>query len=149
MLSIFNFMLDLYNTTIMTARKYLIFVIAGSVSIMAGIWAYYSMRGGFFAGDLFQFVIIGRLIIFALYLGLGRLGSERRGQPAEDELSKKVLQKAAATAFYVSLYMWLIVSYLSDSRDLPTHTWVGIGITGMALLFAGSWIYHNIKGIED
>jgi hypothetical protein len=142
-------MLDIYNTIIMKASKYLIAVIIGTASISLGVWAYYYMQGGFEAGDLFQFGIIGLLIVFAFYLGFRRLSSERRGQPAEDEMSKRVLQKAASTAYYFSLYMWLIVSYLSDSRDLPTHTWIGLGIVGMAILFAGSWFYHNLKGIDD
>jgi peptidoglycan/LPS O-acetylase OafA/YrhL len=133
----------------MKAKKYLITVIIGSLSITAGIWAYYSLQEGFAPGDLFQFGIIGLLIVFAFYIGIRRLSSESRGQPAEDEMSKRVLQKAAGTAYYISLYMWLVVSYLSDSRDLPTHTWIGLGIIGMALLFAGSWLYYNAKGVVD
>lgn len=149
MLDISIFMLDLYNITIMKAKVYLIFVIAGSLTIMAGIWAYYSIQGSFVLTDLFQFLIIGLLIIFALFLGIRRISSERRGLPAEDELSKKVIQKAAGTAYYISLYMWLVISYLADSRELATHTWIGIGIVCMAILFAGSWLYHNYNGIQD
>ena len=142
-------MLDIYNIKNMKAKGYLIIVIAGSLSVMAGIWAYYVVGGGFAEGDLFQFGIIGLLVIFALYLGIRRLISERKGQPAEDELSKRVLQKAASTSFYVSLYMWLVISYISDSRELATHTWIGVGILGMAVLFAGSWLYHNSIGVKD
>jgi peptidoglycan/LPS O-acetylase OafA/YrhL len=149
MLDISIFMLDLYNITIMKAKVYLIFVIAGSLTIMAGIWAYYSIQGSFVLTDLFQFLIIGLLIIFALFLGIRRISSERRGLPAEDELSKKVIQKAAGTAYYISLYMWLVISYLADSRELANHTWIGIGIVCMAILFAGSWLYHNYNGIQD
>lgn len=142
-------MLDIYNIIVMKAKSHLIVVIAGSLSVFVGIWAYYVVGGGFEVGDLFQFGIIGLLVIFALYIALRRLSSERRGQPAEDELSKKVMQKASSTAFYISLYLWLVISYLSDSRDLPTHTWIGLGIVGMAVLFAGSWLYHNNRGVED
>ena len=137
-------MLDLYNTNIMKSKVYLIFVIAGSLSIMIGFWAYYSFQGSFAPTDLFQFLIIGLLIVFALYLGIRKINSERRGLPAEDELSKR-----AGTAFYLSLYMWLVISYISDSRELATHTWIGLGILGMAILFAGSWLYHNLSGIKD
>lgn len=133
----------------MRVKKYLIALIIGAASISLGVWAYYYLEGNVDSGDIFQFGIISLLIVFAFYLGFRRLSSERRGQPAEDEMSKKVSQKAASTAYYISLYLWLIVSYLSDSRDLPTHTWIGLGIVGMAILFAGSWFYHNFRGVKD
>jgi peptidoglycan/LPS O-acetylase OafA/YrhL len=142
-------MLDIYNILIMKAKSHLFVVLAGSLSVFGGIWAYYVVGGGFAAVDLFQFGIIGLLVIFAIYIAIRRLSSERKGQPAEDELSKKVMQKAASTSFYLSLYLWLVISYLSDSRELATHTWIGIGIVSMAVLFAGSWLYHNSRGVED
>jgi hypothetical protein len=45
--------------------------------------------------------------------------------------------------------MWLIVSYIADEIEIATHTLIGSGILGMAILFAGSWFYHKMKGIKD
>jgi len=109
----------------MKAKTTLIFIISGSLTATLGFWAYYVMEGSLALTDIFQFAIIILLIVFALYIGISRFRGERKGQPAEDELSKKILQKAASTAFYLSLYMWLVISYISDTKTLATHTWIG------------------------
>jgi len=74
--------------------------------------------------------------------------SERRGEPAEDELSKKIMQKAASTAFYISLYWWLVLSYLSENWKMETGSVIGRGILGMALIFVLSWVFCKIKGVK-
>ena len=99
--------------------------------------------------DLMQYAIIVVLVAFALIIGIRRLKSERRGEPAEDELSKKIMQKAASTAFYVSLYWWLIMSYLSENWEMETGSVIGRGILGMALIFVLSWFFYKMKGVES
>jgi hypothetical protein len=133
----------------MKAKSSLIFIIAASVTASLGFWIYYVMEGSLALTDIFQFSVILILIVFALYIGIKRIQSERKGLPAEDELSKKVLSKAASSAFYLSLYMWLAISYLSDSKSMATQTWIGTGIVCMSLLFALSWIFHRIKGVNE
>ncbi len=96
-----------------------------------------------------QFFIIGVLVCFGLYVGYRRFTSEMRGQPAEDEFSKKVLQKTAALSYYVSLYLWLVVMYLSGRYKLETEVLIGGGILGMAVVFAAAWIFFNFRGVKD
>ncbi len=96
-----------------------------------------------------QFFIIGVLVCFGLYVGYRRFTSERRGQPAEDEFSKKVLQKTAALSYYVSLYLWLLVMYLSGRYKMETDVLIGGGILGMAVVFAAAWIFFNFRGVKD
>jgi len=100
-------------------------------------------------GEYTQFVIIGILVCFGLYVGYRRFTSEKRGQPAEDEFSKKVLQKSAAVSYYISLYLWLVIMYLTDRMKIETDIMFGWGILGMAVIFAGSWIYFNLRGMKD
>ena len=100
-------------------------------------------------GEYTQFVIIGILVCFGLYVGYRRFTSEKRGQPAEDEFSKKVLQKSAAVSYYISLYLWLVIMYLTDRMKIETDIMFGWGILGMAVIFAGSWIYFNLRGMRD
>jgi peptidoglycan/LPS O-acetylase OafA/YrhL len=99
--------------------------------------------------EYMQFFIIGVLVCFGLYVGYRRFTSERRGQPAEDEFSKKVLQKTAALSYYVSLYLWLVVMYLSGRYKLETEVLIGGGILGMAVVFAAAWIFFNFRGVKD
>jgi peptidoglycan/LPS O-acetylase OafA/YrhL len=80
---------------------------------------------------------------FALFLAFRRLRSVKENLPAEDEMSKKLLRRSAATSYYLSIYLWLGLMMLADKVDLETHSWIGAGILGMAILYALSWIYHR------
>ena len=93
-----------------------------------------------------QFLIILLLIGFGLLVGLRRLKSEKIGQPAEVELSKKIMQKACSVYFSISLYLWLALMYMGDKIKIPNHSLFGLGILGMAIIFALSWIYYSFFG---
>jgi peptidoglycan/LPS O-acetylase OafA/YrhL len=110
---------------------------------------YFSKNDSFEIADLMQYAIIIVLAAFALMFGIRRLRSERRGEPAEDELSKKIMQRAASTAYYVSLYWWLVLSYLSDNWQMETGSVIGRGILGMAIIFVLSWFFYKMKGVKS
>ena len=96
--------------------------------------------------DIAKFGVILIVVGFALVVAIKKIRSAKADLPSEDELSKKVMQKAASLAYYVSLYWWLIIGYFSDRIKLETHTLIGIGIIGMAALLATFWFYYNYKG---
>lgn len=104
---------------------------------------------GLKSSDNIQFIIILLLVIFGFYFGYRRITSEKRGEPAEDELSKKVLQKAAALSYYLSLYLWLVIMYLTDKLKNDPEVMFGWGILGMGIIFAISWLFYNFRGIRD
>jgi peptidoglycan/LPS O-acetylase OafA/YrhL len=133
----------------MKTRTSLLILLFGVLTLSLGAWVYYSKKGSLEFADLMQYAIIFILVAFALIIGLSRLRSERRGEPAEDELSKKIMQKAASTAFYISLYWWLVLSYLSENWKAETGSVIGRGIMGMALIFALSWVVYKIKGVRS
>lgn len=148
-LYISNFMLDLYNLITYSMKKtVVVFVVAGLVMVTSVLW-FFQSETRFDLLDLLQFGIIILVVGFALFVGYKRLTSVKRGEPAEDELSKKVMQKTAAWSFYISLYLWLAVMYMSDKADLETHTIIGMGILGMAVTFAITWIIINFRGIRN
>jgi peptidoglycan/LPS O-acetylase OafA/YrhL len=129
-------------------RAVLIFVVAMLVLTTCIIW--------FFSGgsdtkpiDLLQFGIIILVIAFALFFGYKRLRSAKRGEPAEDELSKKILLKTAAFSFYISLYLWVAMIYISDKIKLESDALIGVGILGMAVIYAICWIVINFTGIKN
>jgi len=99
--------------------------------------------------DILHFGIISIVVGFALYVGFKRWNSEKRGEPAEDELSKKVLQKAAAISYYVSLYLWVFLLFIKDRIVFDTEELIGTGILGMALTFAISWLVIHLKGLAN
>jgi len=133
----------------MKNRTSLVILLIGVVTLSLVAWVYFSKDDTFEIVDLMEYVIIIVLVAFALMFGIRRLRSEWRGEPAEDELSKKIMQKTASTAFYISLYWWLVLSYLSEDWRMETGSVIGRGILGMALIFALSWFFYKIKGVKS
>ena len=133
----------------MKTKTFFILLVSIIVTLSVGAWVYFSKNDSFEIVDLFQYVIIIVLVAFALLFGIRRLRSERKGEPSEDELSKKIMQKAAATSYYGSLYWWLALVYLSDNWQKETESLIGTGILGMAILFALCWVYYKIKGVKS
>jgi peptidoglycan/LPS O-acetylase OafA/YrhL len=129
-------------------KSILMFLVAVLILITCGLW-FFSSGSGTKPVDLLQFVVIILVVAFAVFIGFKRLSSARRGEPAEDELSKKVLQKTAALSFYISLYMWLAMIYLSDKIKLESDALIGAGILGMAVIFAICWVVLNFTGVKN
>ena len=123
-----------------------IFVLA--VLIVAGLWIYQS-GNELSTNDIVHYIVISVLVLFALFMGFRKLSSVKRGQPSEDELSKRILEKSAARSYYISLYLWLVILYINNNKDVNTEELVGYGIIGMAVLFGLTWVFFYFKGIKD
>ena len=71
----------------------------------------------------------------------------KKGLPLGDERSNKVLMIAFAKAYLYSIWLLLILGWLSDSvikfRDVSQA--LGAGILGMAVLFGLCWLWYNNK----
>ena len=100
--------------------------------------------------DLLQssFVLVivvgfGLLVIFRRFISI------RKGEPTEDEFSKQIMQKSSSLSFYVSLYLWLIISYFNNKLMLEAEQIIGYGIIGMAIIFVGIWSFLKIKGLRN
>ena len=129
-------------------KSLLVFIVAGLVLLSTGLWIFSSGRE-FNLMDLMHFGIIVLVIGFALFVGYKRLSSERRGEPSEDELSKKILQRSAAVSYYVSLYIWVFLLFIKDRVTIDTEQLLGTGILAMAVTFGISWLILNFRGIKN
>lgn len=129
-------------------KSLLVFIISGLVLLTTGLWFYESAQKPNLM-DILHFGIILLVTGFALFVGIKRLSSARRGEPAEDELSKRVLQKTAAVSYYVSLYIWVFLLFLKDRVRFDTEELLGTGILAMALTFGIAWFILNFKGIKN
>ncbi|MCF1750596.1 hypothetical protein [Mariniradius sediminis] len=96
-----------------------------------------------------HFTIILIVVAFALFVAIQRYRSLQRGQPAEDEMSKKLLQKTAALSYYISLYWWVALLFIKDRVEFDTEQLMGSGILGMALIFAVVAVFLHFKGLGD
>ena len=88
------------------------------------------------------------IVIFAIGVFLRGYKSLKGGFPVEDERSKRVMEKAMAKAYLISIYLLLAISFASDSmiefRDVSQA--MGAGIIGIAMAFALCWLYYNWRG---
>jgi peptidoglycan/LPS O-acetylase OafA/YrhL len=124
-------------------------VLAVSVTVAMIIWfirsgATLDIKGS--SMMIIQFVVLA----FAIVVVFRRSKSAKQKLPAEDEMSKSILRRGAATSYYVSLYMWIAFMYFEDSIKLERYSLIGAGIIGMAIIFGLSWVYHSyIKRNHD
>ncbi len=124
------------------------FVISALVLAALVLWA----LKGRISGNIQEIVMFGIVLVlvgFAVFLGVSRVRSLRRGEPGEDELSRKVMTRASSLAYYISIYLWLFVMYISDKTSLAARSLVGAGILGMALIFLFCWLGVKAFGMKN
>ena len=129
-------------------KAVIVFIVAVLVLATVGVWIF-SSSGNFKPTDILSFGVIILVVAFAVFIGIRRLTSAKRGEPPEDELSKKVMRKTSSLSYYISLYLWLVIMYFSDRLDYETHAIIGAGILGMAVVFAVCWLVFNFTGIRN
>lgn len=128
-------------------RTILIFVLVAIVIATAVLWF---VNSDFEAKPEEILMVSGLVIIigFALFLGVQRLMSSRRKEVPEDEMYRKQMVKASSLSYYISIYFWLVMMYISDKVEMETHTFIGGGILGMAIIFFLSWLGVKLFGVR-
>jgi cation transport ATPase len=129
-------------------KAVVIFILAGLLLLSSLLWFIYS-GSGLKINNILHFSVVILLVAFALFIGYKQAISAKRGEPGEDELSKKLLRRASSLSYYISIYLWLFIMYFSDKLHYETHVYFAAGILGMAVIFAGSWVYFSIRGIRN
>jgi len=129
-------------------KTIIIFVIAVLVLVSLVIWAVNANLSGNLQ-EILMIPVAAIIVAFAVFIGITRLKSNLRKEPAEDELSKRVMTKASSLSFYISIYFWLFLMYISDKISLESHTLIGAGILGMAVIFFLSWVGIKIWGLRN
>ena len=129
-------------------KAIIVFIVAALVLFTTGLW-FFSSKTDFKPIDLLHFGVIILVVGFAVFVGYKRFSNSRRGEPVEDELSKKVLQKTAAWSYYISLYLWVGLLFIKDRIKIDSEELLGTGILGMAIIFALCWVIFNFRGIRN
>jgi hypothetical protein len=123
------------------------------VLIIAGIWIFQTgnshQDSSFFTSEIIFIVAIVILFIVSIFFTVKRMKNRKQGLPEEDELSKRIVNKAGAKSFYVSLFLWLALLYVHNHSTVDTEVLFGYGIIGMAFIFITLTIVFNIRGIKD
>jgi len=124
----------------------LLLLVAGSITFTGGMWLY-STKADITTFDLLAVVGLGVIVMLTIVVGLKRLKDQQQGLTVDDELSKRIKERAAAHSFIGSIYIWTLLLLLFGDGEVPAEMLIGAGILGMALLFFGMWFYHSKKGI--
>ena len=124
-------------------RKVIVTVV-GTLTVIAGVIVWLSMPSvEINRNEVLMLVSLILVVGFALFLAYGRYRNARQNLPVEDEMSRNILRRGAATSYYLSLYLWLAIMMFEPSLKLDRSSLIGAGILGMAVLYALSWIYHR------
>jgi len=99
--------------------------------------------------EILSFGVIFVLVGFGIWFAVRRFSAARSGEPQEDELSKKIVQKAAAWSYYISLYMWVFMIWLKDRVTMETEEVLGAGILSMAVIFMLCFIFYRLRGVGN
>jgi len=129
-------------------KTVVLFIVGALVLITTGLWIF-SGSSPVEPPELVNLAVIVLVVVFALFFGYKRLTSIKKGEPAEDEMSKKIMQKTSSLSYYISLYWWLAIMYFSDRLKFEMHTIIGTGILGMAVIFAVCWLVFNFRGVRN
>jgi peptidoglycan/LPS O-acetylase OafA/YrhL len=129
-------------------RTVAIFAVSAFVLLGVALWTSYAGVSGS-VQEIIVLAIVLVMVGFAVFKGIERLRSSKRNEAYEDELSKKTMTKSSSLSYYISLYLWLIMMYISDHSHVETHTLIGTGIACMALIFLVSWIWVKKFGMKN
>lgn len=125
---------------------YLIFAI--SALIVAAIFILRS--NGIILGEDDNLTIILLIVgLLAIIVAVISYKSFKNREPAEDEYTKMIMLKTASYSFYISIYLWLVVSYFSEDSGMDTQQVIGLGIVGMAVVFVISWVVVKLMGLRN
>ena len=123
-----------------------VIVIISLLVIATGILYFVTafMKGDI-AGAIVGAIIAISILAFTLFTFKRGNRDLKEGYPLHDERSRRVLEKATSKAFLVSLYLLLVIGFLSGDiikfRDVSQATSVAVGF--MAILFFICWVYYN------
>ena len=123
-------------------RTILIAVIAIMVVVTFILWITIAELS-FDLGTILMILIPVIILVLAVLRIVQGMSDVKNQMPAEDELSKMIMLRTGSTSFQLSLFLWLVIGSVEDRIELEGHTVIGMGILGMAILFALSWIYYR------
>jgi uncharacterized membrane protein len=130
-------------------RLIAIILVSLFVIVTGAFFSITALMRGDVAGAILGGLIALIVLAFAIIVFVRGSSDMKKGFPLQDERSKRVMEKAATKAFYVSLYLLLALGFLSDEiikfRDVSQATSVAVG--GMALIWIIFWAYYNGKEI--
>ncbi|KAA3635991.1 MAG: hypothetical protein DWQ02_08975 [Bacteroidetes bacterium] len=124
-----------------------VFILTWSL-VLSGLWIIQPNEA---PASLLEFIFVGIIVVFfalGVYFGYNRFRNKQQGFPEDDEMSKKITQKAAALSFYIGVFLWVILIYIQSHTTIGLNWILASGMIGMALTFIISWSILSIGRIK-
>ena len=126
-----------------------VFLLTVSLSVIVGILYLATtlyLQGYSLVAAFLMLIIVA--LVWKLFVFLRNYYNDlKMGMPIRDERTKKVRMFAAGYAYFISLYIWLML--LMFHKFLDYDDALILGLLGMALSFGLSWyLVSRSKGIE-
>lgn len=147
MLGIYN--IELKGVVKLSAKAMFVFLLTVSISVVAGILYFAStlyLQGNNLVATFLMLIMV--VLVWKLSVFLRKYYDDLKlGMPVRDERTRKVRMYAAGYAYFISLYIWLILLIFHKYLDYDDA--LILGLLGMALSFSLSWyLVSRSKGIE-
>jgi len=130
-------------------KRGIIALLVSAIVLAATAYWFFGTEKSVNVHKILSFGVIIVLVGFGIWFAVRKFSAVRRGEPQEDELSKKIVQKSAAWSYYISLYMWVFMIWLNDRVTMETEEVLGAGILSMALIFMFCFIFHRLRGVRN
>jgi hypothetical protein len=134
-------MLEIINMGVIMKKGILSLVISSLLLITVLLW-FFQVREHMNIYLLLFAVGVILVIGFSVYNGIMIVRESKRHLPVEDELSRKNKLRAGYYSYLFSIYLWILLYFLSDRFENPRILFA-VGIMGMAVLFLGSLLYFK------
>ncbi|WP_420386332.1 hypothetical protein [Roseivirga sp.] len=129
------------------------FIFGAIILGLAAIWVMTTSQ----PFNALAYTLLGIMIFAAFisfYRGINDLRNQRAGLSSDDELSRRIREKAAAKTFTVSIYMWLFsllfaVDWIPIESVKEFKFFIAFGMMAMVLIFLFIWLYLSKVGIDD
>jgi|GEM_PF-1943334 len=132
-----------------TKYKSLISFVSPTLGLtLLGLWIYMAKE----PFDTTGYLILGLsvfMICLGIYFKIQSYKNQNLGLASDDELSKRIKEKATSKAFNISFYIWLIIILFVKGIEPKGKIIMGFGLLGMALVFFLNWLYYSKIGISD
>jgi len=93
------------------------------------------------------FLTFGLLICVVTVLYITRtISNFRQGLPRQDERSVRVIQLAGSRAFFISLYIMMVLLLFGNDFFDSGYFVLFLGIISMFVVYAVCWIWYHFRG---
>ena len=121
-----------------------------SALVVLGVIAYGIAAATYGIFDITEILLVGTaltLAVSAAFVIRDRMKSVKRGLPAEDEMSKRGIEKAGYYSYLASVYIALGIGFFSDDLQITVSQATGAIILFSAIIFIGLAIYYRKRGV--